>query len=241
MSSTVYAQYHSYNMRLVNVYFIKMIHDGSDCPIFFHAPFNMVVSGPSQVGKTTFVKRLLSRRTCTPGSISPSFDRVIYVYGEEQPGLREQLPIGTELQKGWSTAMLDDISPNQNNVLVLDDVTSDCKDDPSISNLFTRGGHHRNISIILLTQNYFFGGRSALDIRRNTHYLILFACKQDNRQISAFAQRVFPAKWRNMLAAYEDETATPRGHLLIDMTTQCPQKYMIRSKVLTDNPVVFVI
>lgn len=214
-----------------------MLSATTDCPLTFNAPFNMVVSGPSQVGKTTFVRQLLERTEGQPGSIVPKPTRIKYVYGEEPPNLS----VRAELHRGWSPGLMDDMIPTSTNVIVLDDVTNECRDDALLSNMFTRGGHHRNISIILLTQNYFFSGRTALDVRRNTHYLVLFACKQDKKQVSTFAQRLFPAKWKNFMHAYEDAIKPKHGHLLVDMTTGCDEKYMVRARTLSDRPVLYLI
>lgn len=197
----------------------------------------MVVAGPSQVGKTTFVHRLLRSNI-----ITPTPDRIVYAYGEMQPALKDLSALTkVELHEGWSPTLVESMQPTQNNLLVLDDVMNDCRDDTALSNLFTRGGHHRNISVIFLTQNYFFGGRSAVDVRRNTHYLVLFACKQDRRQVSAFAQRILPRKWRSFLEAYEDATTARHGYLFVDMSKTCPDKYMLRANILDQHVTVYVI
>lgn len=217
-----------------------MLSTTNSCPTNFYAPFNMVVAGPSQVGKTTFVQSLLSKPYGC-GSIIPHIDRIKYVYGEEAPNINVDSGTRIDWCKGWSSQVMEDMHPANNNLIVLDDVANDCKDDPTLSNMFTRGGHHRNISIILLTQNYFFSGRTAIDIRRNTHYLVLFACKQDKGPVATFAQRLFPTGWKNFLSAYNDATSIPHGHLLVDMTTKCPEQYMLRAKTLDDRPVVYLI
>lgn len=221
----------------------------TDILYHFNTPFNMVVAGPSQVGKTTFVHRLLQRRPDAIGAIVPRPDRIKYVYGVTQPTLQDLTTsmqqqhgdVRFELHEGWSPNLIDDFNPRENNVIVLDDVMQECKNDVEVSNLFTRGGHHKNISIILLSQNYFFSGKSAIDIRRNTHYLVLFSCKQDRRQISSFAQRVLPTRWRDMLTAYEDATSEAHGHLLIDMNVHCPDRYMLRARTIEDAPVFYVL
>lgn len=214
-----------------------MQRDASQCPLTFRSPFNMVVAGPSQVGKSTFVRSLLAARKV--GAIEPQPDRIKYVYGEVPPNLGPELRV--ECYKGWSADHTEDMDPSVNNVIILDDVANDCKDDAALSNLFTRGGHHRNISIILVTQNYFFPGKCAVDIRRNTHYLVLFACKQDRKHIASFMQRILPTKWRSGLTAYEDATSKRHGHLLVDMSTQCPDEYMLRANTLNEFPHVYII
>lgn len=211
--------------------------DANDCPTNFTSPFNVVVSGPSQVGKTTYVHMLIRNE----GLITPSPTRIVYMYGEMQPmirNLQDNPPKNTrvEIVQGWQPTVVNDMNAEDNNLLVLDDVMTDCRDEVSLSNLFTRGGHHRNISVVFLAQNYFFAGKSAVDIRRNTHYLIMFACKQDKKQVALFGQRILPGYNRAFLDAYDDATSQKHGHLLVDMTTSCPTRFMLRSNTLDTFP-----
>jgi len=43
-----------------------------------------------------------------------------------------------------------------------------------VCELFTRGSHHRNISVILITQNLYHQGRFCRDISLNAHYMVAF-------------------------------------------------------------------
>ena len=60
--------------------------------------------------------------------------------------------------------------PRIRNVIVLDDLMSIAAKDPRINNLFTEGSHHRNLTVIALNQNMYFG--KDLTQRRNCHYLV---------------------------------------------------------------------
>jgi len=44
----------------------------------------------------------------------------------------------------------------------------------TVVNLFTKGSHHRNISIMYLAQNLFPKNKFARTISLNEHYMILF-------------------------------------------------------------------
>ena len=43
-----------------------------------------------------------------------------------------------------------------------------------VSQLFTKGSHHRNISLVLITQNLFYQGPSSRDISLNSKYIVVF-------------------------------------------------------------------
>ena len=49
----------------------------------------------------------------------------------------------------------------------IDDLMTEAKCDQRIADLFTKGSHHRNISIVYLTQNVFPQGKACRDIALN--------------------------------------------------------------------------
>jgi hypothetical protein len=57
---------------------------------------------------------------------------------------------------------------------------------------FTRGCHHRNISVIVITQNLFHQGVYCGDISLNTKYLVLLKTPRDTHQFSHLARQVYP-------------------------------------------------
>ncbi|KAG8229448.1 hypothetical protein J437_LFUL005553 [Ladona fulva] len=48
--------------------------------------------------------------------------------------------------------------------------------DASIVNLFTKGAHHWNLSVIFITQNLFHQGKGRRDISLNSHYIAIWEC-----------------------------------------------------------------
>ena len=67
------------------------------------------------------------------------------------------------------------------NVIVLDDLMSTEAKDPRINDLFTEGSHHRNLSVIVLNQNMYFGKDPTQ--RRNCLYQVLFKNSTDRQPI----------------------------------------------------------
>ena len=51
----------------------------------------------------------------------------------------------------------DFFDPRIRNMIILDDLMSIAAKDPRINDLFTEGGHHRNLTVIALNQNMYFG------------------------------------------------------------------------------------
>lgn len=58
------------------------------------------------------------------------------------------------------------------NLIGLDDMASEATTDQRVTDLFTEGSHHRNLSVIAPNQNLYFSKDPTQ--RRNCHYLVLF-------------------------------------------------------------------
>jgi len=50
------------------------------------------------------------------------------------------------------------------NLIIFDDLMSECINSNTIMNLFTVGSHHKNTSVFFITQNIFSKGKFARDI-----------------------------------------------------------------------------
>ena len=78
------------------------------------------------------------------------------------------------------------------NLIVLDDVMTQSGGDKRITDLFTKGSHYRNLSVIYIVQNIFHHGRETRNISLNAHYIVLFKSPRDKQQISVLARQVNP-------------------------------------------------
>ena len=61
-------------------------------------------------------------------------------------------------------------------------------------NLFTKGSHHRNLSVIYIVQNLFHQGKGNRSISLNSHYLVLFKNPRDKLQILTLAKQMYPSE-----------------------------------------------
>ena len=74
---------------------------------------------------------------------------------------------------------------NPENVLtlmILDDLM-DSAFSTKVSEMFTKGSYHRNISLILITQNVFHQGPSSRDIPLHSKYTVVFKNPRHKTQI----------------------------------------------------------
>ena len=85
--------------------------------------------------------------------INKPIDRIVFCYKTMQLGydVFKYLPIHVEFVEGLIDTNIFD--PTINNLLIIDDLMERCKDNNDILNLFTVDSHHKNISVILVSQN----------------------------------------------------------------------------------------
>jgi hypothetical protein len=74
---------------------------------------------------------------------------------------------------------------------VLDDLLNEAYS-REVYDLFTKGSHHRHISVILITQNVFHQGRFSRDISLNAKYLVVLKNVRDKNQFAYLAKQVYP-------------------------------------------------
>ena len=82
-----------------------------------------------------------------------------------------------------------DNAENVPTIIVLDDLM-DSAYSTKVSQLFTKGSHHRNISLLLITQNLFHKGPSSRDISLNSKYIVVFKNPRDKTQVVHLARQV---------------------------------------------------
>lgn len=102
-------------------------------------------------------------------------------------------------------------------LIVLDDLMTSAYT-KTVCELFTKGSHHRNLSVILITQNLFHQGKYCRDISLNCKYLVLFKNPRDKSQIYPLARQVFPENPSSFVKVYKDATANAFGYLFLDLT-----------------------
>lgn len=202
-------------------------------------PWTAIVAGPTGAGKTVFIQNFLRHLQFLTNTV---FERVIVYYTEWQNAyqqLRRDCNIPIEFREGLpqSTDFTDARRPK---LVILDDLMHEASSQ-SVVNLFTRGSHHKNLSIFFLTQNLFHQGRGQRDISLNANYLVVFKNPRDRAQIQYLARQICPENPLFMRDAYRDATARPHGYLVIDLKQTTPENLRFRANIFPDDtPVVYV-
>lgn len=91
---------------------------------------------------------------------------------------------------------------------------------------FTRKAHHRNTSVIYITQNIFDRAPQNRTISLNAHYLVLFKNPCDKPQIEVLSRQLGMS---HLTSAYKEATRVHHGYLMVDLSPQTSDELRLRS------------
>ena len=176
-------------------------------------PFPALIAGPTCCGKSQFVKRFLESGEKVidgaPESIIWCYGIYLRTYDEMQRSIPDIMFV-----EGVPSDLETLINPSIRNLVVIDDLMRELGNDQRITNLFTKGSHHRNLSVIFLLQNIFHRGKELRDVSLNCHYLVLFKSPRDSSQVTHLAKQMFPGHTKYLQELFQDATKRPYGYLL---------------------------
>jgi len=97
--------------------------------------------------------------------------------------------------------------------------------------MFTKGSHHRNVSVVFLTQNLFPKNKFARTISLNAHYMVLFKNPRDVSQFANLARQMYPKTSQFAVEAYKDPTREPYRYLLVDLRPEQDEELRLRTNI----------
>lgn len=196
-----------------------------------HHPCQILVAGPQQAGKSHFVKTLVEHRM---NMIFPQPKHVYWCYTMDKPDYPSLLSDpGVTFVRGFP-----DFANMRDVLIIFDDMMIESKNNEAmITSLATRGCHHRLLSLVHITQNAFYGGRTT---RINSNYLVLMKNPSDKLQIAMLARQLFPDNAKYFKEAYEDATSNAHGYLFVDLHQTTPEHIRLRTCIFPgQNTVVY--
>jgi hypothetical protein len=186
--------------------------------IHFKCPFTCQVSGPTNSGKTQLVRRLLKYHNLVFNKQNKCI-RVIWAYSVWQDLYDVPIDdsVNIEYIKGIPTD--EELSSYKTDILVLDDLMNQVKNDENFSDFFSKGRHKVNYGIIFITQNMFLQGSQMRNVRLNCLYYICMKSLQSKQQLHTLSRQLFPGKSKYIMEAYEDATKDkPYSYIRLDLT-----------------------
>ena len=187
-----------------------------------HHPFTCIVAGPTGCGKTRWVRTLLERRETF---IDPPPERIYWYYAEYQPdyeALKAALPHVEFIEGLPREEELKRLDVDRRKLIVIDDLMNELN--PVVTALFTKGSHHRNLSVVLLVQNLYFKGGRTLSL--NTYYLVYFKNPRDASSIDHLARQMFPGRVR-----YVRQSEKPMPMLPVNRTATSSSTLPLRRPI----------
>ena len=196
-------------------------------------PFTCMVAGITGSGKTVWVQSLLQQAQTV---IDQPPERIIWCYSQWQPAYTQLLMMipTIEFVKGIPQSLENDsyLDVNKRNLIVIDDQMTEAGKDNRIVNLFTKGSHHRNLSVIYIVQNLFHQGKGNRSISLNSHYLVLFKNSRDKLQILTLAKQMYPSETAWFIKEYEEAVRRPYEYLFVDLRPTTTDRCRLRTNVL---------
>ena len=201
-------------------------------------PFSMIIAGPSNSGKTSYVNNLLKH---SERLIDKKFDYILWFYGQSPPFQRK----GEKMEHinfidGLPASFDDLIQPHLNGLAIFDDLMSECSDNPLVSELFTRRSHHENLSIIFITQIFFSEGKERKTFTKNATYLVIFNSPLDQTISHSLARKLMPKQVKTFHDIFTAATNTAHGYLFIDGHQKRHKDVMFRSQMFNDTQRVYI-
>ena len=206
-------------------------------------PFRAFVAGPSCCGKTELIQNILQNLNTL---VDKQIDRIVLCYNEWQDKYEILKYMERPIEFVQGTVNINDFDNSINNLIILDDLMSKCKESSDILDLFTIKSHHRNISVFLVTQNIFIKGKWTRDLNLNSSYMIIFRNIRDVTQISTLARQMFPGKTKDFLRVFDDATSADddHGYVFLDLNPGVSQDLRIQGNIIEkpDRPrIVYVL
>ena len=202
----------------------------------FKTPFNLILSGVSQSGKTTFCKNLL---TISDEIFRVKPDKVFLFYKAMQPIYTEMHSQGLiheliDVSENFPTLdhihnMISPYKDQKGSLIIFDDILNDIS--KPFETLFCNASHHMNTSIILIVQNLFYKEKSFRTLSLNSHYIVIMKNPRDKQQVSILARQFNPNNPKFVIESFEEATKKPHSYLFIDFHPETKPTIRLRSDI----------
>jgi hypothetical protein len=184
-------------------------------------------------GKTVLVRRILSNWRTLIDISKPTLN-VLWCYGAKQE--LHNIPIKNVninyINGKPNESLLNSCKPD---IIVLDDLMEEIKNDEKMANIFTRESHHKNISVIYIVQNLFNQGKYMRNISLNCHYIVIMKGIRSAQQVSLLGSQLFPGKTKQIKKIFNKATENCYSYLLFDLHPRSNDRFRIRTRITNEE------
>ena len=166
------------------------------------------------------------------------FDRIILYYGKWQSGYRD---LGKDIEFREGLPQNNDwVTDPKPKLIIIDDLMRESSSGGVIVNLYTKGSHHNNLSVIFITQNIFHQTKGQRGISLNAQYIFIFRNLRDRAHICHLARQVYPENPRFLEEVYWVATPQPYGYLLLDLKQDTPDNCRFHTCIFPEDEYQYV-
>lgn len=202
----------------------------------FDSPCTISLCGSTKSGKSTLLKKLIKYKDVL---FKDKPTKVLYCYGiwdknfdqmhdvEFVKGLPSDIDnLNSEFSRDASSHLL----------LIFDDLAHELVNSLNIQDLFIRGAHHSNISVIFTSHNLYYHGKYSRTINLNVMYRFLFNNSCDLLQVGIFGGRY---GLRNaLLFAMKDIDMALYAYIFIDLSPTNKSKIKIKTGIFPGDTTI---
>jgi len=194
----------------------------------FTQPFNIVISGSSNTGKSEWVLKLIENASTM---ISPPVDLIIYCYKEFQARFKRVK--GVIFHEGFDESLVSkEKLQNRSVLLILDDLMTSIKSDVLL-NIFLVMSHHRRVNPVYICHNLYYSELKCMrTISLNTTYNVIMKNPRDKSSIECLGRQMFPGDSRWFMESYNHACSLNLfSYLVIDSKSTTPDEIRLRTNI----------
>jgi hypothetical protein len=206
-------------------------------PFRFKLQSAVQISGPSNVGKSVFVSRVLEHKD---ELITPAPQLIIYCYSTWQEQLFGEMKktCGNMIHfvEGMQALEKVTFNPDIRHVLVLDDLMNEVGNSDFGVDLFTKIAHHGNILIFFITQNIYLKAKHMTTINKNIKYNVVFRNKRFRSELETLARQSLGMKPKHIHRIMDwaaEEASHP--YIVLDLQNDTPETRAIVTNIFPDD------
>ena len=201
--------------------------------LYLTTPMRLFWCGPSGSGKTTFLKDFITYYSEITGKKATN---IIYCYATYQ-SIYDEIKHFNEnviFVEGFPSYIEDSYLNNteQHDLLIIDDLIDRITDEASFRDIFLRNSHHKNFSVVVVTQNPFYKGKFLRTCSLQCTGFVIFKCSRDESMIANLARQIFPKNSAFLLDVYQNVTEKPFQYLFVDFSPYCLKELRIRGNII---------
>lgn len=202
----------------------------------------MCIFGSTGSGKSQLTRRILLE---SDEIYDQGVDKILYCYSEYQSLFQkmehEMNNISFHLGVPSREFIEEFTSSGSHNIVVLDDLCHKVIGSDDMLQLFCVTSHHKNLSVIFLTQNVFSSGKHARTIALQSHYLVALKSLRDQSQLSYISRQIYPGvKCKFIPEVFADVMKMDKyAYLVMDLAPHSDDRFRLRSHIFKGEDMIF--